>query len=798
MFGQILINFLFACAVVTTGAYFLSYRDNEVLRNVARTLFIVIFGGLLLASVLQFINIFGHDFRYFYVYNYSNTELSKPLLMATFYAGQEGSFMLWTILVSLIGVLLLPYVRRVGYESEVMSFYSLILVFLMLMMVAKNPFAYIWEHFAAEATMTTGFTPANGRGLNPLLHNLWITIHPPMLFTGFAALSVPFAFAMAGLVRRDFHRWVSISLPWTLLGTAILGFGIMLGGFWAYETLGWGGFWGWDPVENSSLIPWLVCVALVHTMLTQKKTRGLVKTNFFLAITAFILVLYSTFLTRSGVLGDTSVHSFVDPGMFAFVLLIVFMTIFGLLGYGAIVWRWKDISGERADFRMSSREFGLAMGATAILFSASTVLFGTSWPIMAEVIGQPKIDPGIAFYNKVHLPLVIIIGLVNALSLLVNWRSTGRGLFLRRLMVPLGIAAVATLIVTFFGLRDVSFIVLAFASFLSLFVNLELAVRLLRRKPKMIGAYVSHFGISLLFLGIIATASFSVMEHVRLERDMPVSALGLQFTYLGKEQVDKEFKDREKYQYHIEIASDNHKSIVKPVLYWSDYNRRQSAFLEPGIQWSLNEDVYIAPKVVEVEGESPTLSMQKLTPQPMPLDSSYTITLQRFDMSQAMGADPNASELRLGVEIEIAHGADTSRHSLYSSMATANQSWRYEPYNIPGTDYHLSLRQIVPNRSDLSRSEALIAFVDSTRPETQEREVFTVEVSIKPFINLVWLGVILMVCGFAFSIVRRIGEIRPDWEAAKADRTKASTVPESAKEHSNGVTEPSSAKDLAE
>ncbi len=758
MFGQILVNFLFASAIVSCGAYFLSWRDNDVMRKVGRSFMLVVFGGLCVVLGMLVYNIFQHDFSYYYVYNYSNTELSAPLLFATSYAGQEGSFMLWTFLVSLIGVCMLPYVRRVGYESHFMSFYTLALIFLLLMMVAKSPFQFVWEHFASDPNVYTGFEPQNGRGLNPLLHNLWITIHPPILFTGFAAMTVPFAFAMAGLARREYTQWIRVSLPWTLFGTAVLGFGIMLGGFWAYETLGWGGFWAWDPVENSSLIPWLVCVALVHTMLTQKQTGGLVKTNFFLAVSAFILVLYSTFLTRSGVLGDTSVHSFVDPGMFAYILLIGTMIVFGVLGFGMIFRRIGELGKGAADFKLNSREFIIGIGSMLTLISAGIVLFGTSYPLFSELIVHTKVAMQVSFYNTSHLLLAILIGVVNAVSMLVNWKVTGKALFFKRLRLPLIMAIAATALVVAFGWQDIPYVLLAFASFLSLFVNLDLLIRLIASRPDKIGAYVSHIGIAALFLGVIATSRYSVLDHARLVQDEPTEVLGMTLTYQGKREIDKQFKDREKYEYLVKVQKNGGEGVVKPILYWSDYNQRKSAFLEPGINRTFVQDVYVSPKAVEIQGSSPTAAVHKFEETPFPFDSNVVVTLQRFDMTSAMqGGGP---DLRMGVELTFDTPDSTWSEVIYSTR-TVDNLWRYEPYQVPGTGYYVALREIKPDRSNLANSEAVLSFADIDRAETLEREVFSVEVSTKPFINLVWIGVILMVAGFGVAIVRRVKELEP-------------------------------------
>ncbi len=758
MIGQILINFLFASAIVSSGAYFLSLRGNDLrLRTLGRSFLLVVFGGMLIASAVLLYNIVTHDFRYTYVQSYSSENLPWYLLVATFYSGQEGSFMLWTLLTSLIGVSLLPYVRRHQYESEVMGFFSLIIMFLLLMLVAKSPFAYVWETYAANG-IAEGFMPQAGRGLNPLLQNGWITIHPPILFTGFASMSVPFAFAMAALIKRDFHHWVKVALPWTLFAAGILGFGIMLGGFWAYETLGWGGFWAWDPVENSSLIPWLVCVALVHTMLTQLKTKGLVRTNIVLALAAFVFVLYSTFLTRSGVLGDSSVHSFVDPGMFAYILLLVFIGTFVLIGLGLIVMRGRKAEFGNLNFKFTSREFTLSIGAAIIMISAMFVFFGTSWPVFHDLLGLDKVAATTPdFYNKTHLYIAMAIGVINAISLIQSWRATPGKQFVRRMLLPFGLSIAATVASYVLGIRDLRFTALAFSSFLALFVNLELFGRMVVKTPLQAGTFVAHFGVALLFLGIITTARYTQTEHLRLVQGEPVRALGHTFTFVGKEQVEKHFLDREKWQYHVRVDD---KEILKPVLYWSDYNQRQSAFLEPGISWGFVRDVYVTPKATETVGDPPMLTMKKTQTMAVPLDTSYNITMVGFDMS-AMMQNTDANKLRMGVQVDIEHNGQTSSHVVYTTFMGEQMASRLpSPVQIPNTSYWISFDKLIPNRESLGQSQVVLAFVDMNNPATQPKDVFVIEASVKPLIGLVWIGVILMVAGFFVSIARRVGDLK--------------------------------------
>ncbi len=757
MLGQYIIHFLFISSLLSTILYFLSYKGNETYKIAARALFYATTGSLVVSFFMVFYTILQHDFSYSYVWSYSSKELSTPFLFAATYSGQEGSFLLWTLWMSIIGVALIPWVKKHSYEAQVMSFLSLIITFLGLMLVVKNPFSFVWESYAQEG-IQPGFIPQNGRGLNPLLHNLWITIHPPILFIGFAAMSIPFAFSMAGLVKKEYQEWISVALPWTLFGTAILGFGIMLGGFWAYETLGWGGFWGWDPVENSSLLPWLASIALVHTMVVQRKTKGLVKTNFVLSTLTFVLVLYSTFLTRSGVLGDTSVHSFVDPGFFAYVLLLVFMGVFIAIGVGLVLYRLKDISNKQEKLSIQSKEFMLSLGSSLIVASTIIVFIGTSWPIFMELLGRPKVAVEIGFYNKMHIPIVIAMMLINAISILVAWRSKSWTTLKKKIILPLGLSVVSTVICFFLGIQDYGMILIVFASLLSLFVNLQMGFIIAKKSPGSIGAYLSHTGIAFLLLGIVTTSSYSLIDKsVRLIQDKPTSVLGYTLTFKGKEQIEKQYKDREKYKYYIEVEKDGKTTTVSPILYWSDFNKRQSAFLEPGISWSLTHDFYVAPKALETEGKLPEVTLSKFIPAPFPYDSTSSITLEGFLMT------PNENgSIKMGANLIYTTSDSVKKSFTAFSIRTGSGAVTAEPITIPGTKYQITFENLLANKAELSKSKAQFFVADLTKPETFPKEVFVVEASIKPLINFVWFGVLAMLAGFFISILRYVKKSKVD------------------------------------
>ncbi len=766
------------------SAYFLALRGYTVYIPAARWVYYAIVVNLLVVASIQMINIVNHNFDISYVYGYSSRELASPFLYASFYAGQEGSFMLWTILTALLGLFLLPYVRRHGYEAPVMFFYALILSFLMLMLVAKNPFSLLWETYAKDGTtqayiesIRSDLSLYNGKGLNPVLQNRWIMIHPPILFTGFAAMSVPFVFAMAGLIKREYQQWIRIALPWALFACGVLGFGIMLGGFWAYVTLGWGGFWAWDPVENSSLIPWLVCVALVHTMLVQRRTKGLVKTNISLALLAFLAVLYSTFLTRSGVLGDTSVHAFVEPGYFIYVLLLCFLVTFCIIGVGLIVWRWKEIKKIHDAFDTSSREFSLSLGSAAIMASALVVTLGTSYPMLAELMGKPKVAVEASFYNQMHIPLMVVIFILNSISISQVWKRTSWKQFRNRSVIAASLALVVTIVAFFMSVQSPEWLAMIFFSWLALLINLDTAWKIILSSPGKAAAYISHTGISFLILGIVATAGYSVTTHARLVEGQKTDVLGYQLQFIGKKQVDLNYHDREKYEYNISVNKDGRESMVYPVLYYSDFNKRQAPFLEPGIAWTIGRDLYVSPKAIERDGESPQREVVKGTSASFPFDSSVSVQLLAFDMSEARQSDMEGY-LKLAV---IAHiqSPDTSYDK---KMYCYTNGTEFVPisYSLPLSTKKLAVMKIHRNQQDPDKSTATFAFMDTQRPETMTREVFVADVSVKPLINLVWTGVILMVFGFVLATVRHAGSASREQKRLEEMQARQSAPTQSA------------------
>ena len=508
--GSILIQSGFAAAIVSAILYLLASTGKEKYLKYGRLFFHLSVTATIASAAYLVYLIISHQFQYTYVWNYSSKSLPVNLLVSTFYAGQEGSFHLWAFFMAVLGIFLLQFLlkrdssgnhnsnieRNDKYEPLVMFTFTLIHAFVLFILVIKSPYLFVWESFPKDAAV--GFIPEDGRGLNPLLQNFWMTIHPPILFAGFSALAIPFCFAIAALVKNRYSEWMKLALPWTLFAGMILGLGIMLGGYWAYGVLGWGGYWAWDPVENSSLVPWIIIIAAIHTMLAEEKTSGYKKSSLILCIMAFVMVLYSTFLTRSVILGDSSVHSFVDPGQEVYLFLVVFLSLFGLSGIGLIFFRFKSLRTKKADTsEVLSRESALFTGAVVLSAAALVIAVGTSWPI----ISKGTIDA--AFYNKMNLPLAIFIGVINGFSIMLAWKHSEEKRFLRSLIVPAALAIAGTIILAVFAVRDVLIAIFIATSLFSLFINSRIAYKIFINNKTKAGAYLAHIGVMILFLGII-------------------------------------------------------------------------------------------------------------------------------------------------------------------------------------------------------------------------------------------------------------------------------------------------------
>jgi cytochrome c-type biogenesis protein CcmF len=745
MVGTIIVWIAAAAAAFSAYGYYVSVRGQKRFLAMARNSYGIMAMSVIAASVALMVYILRHQFEYAYVWGYSSRELPLSLLITTFWAGQEGSFLFWAFCSSLIGLVLISYSRKRGIEAETMTVYAIVLLFLLVLLLVKSPFEYLWQ--AQPENVPVGMIPENGRGLNPLLQNFWMIAHPPVLFVGFAAMAVPFVFAISALWRRAYAQWIENALPWVIAGTIALGTGIMLGGYWAYGVLGWGGWWGWDPVENSSLIPWIVGIILLHTMLVQRRTGGLVKTNLFLGISTYVLVVYSTFLTRSGILGSASVHSFVDPGAIAYTLLIIWVGASVLVGFGMIFRRWSDLKTSSTRSPLMTRESILGISSAVMGASALVILFGTSWPIISHASLEP------AFYDKTNLPIAIAMGLLLGLSLLVQWKEESSSQILKNAAASLIAAAATSVVLVLAGLDNIVMGMFAFASLFAFFVNAIRLYRLAKENLRFTGGAISHIGLALLFLGIIASGYYGQKQTASLPMNEAKDVLGYKLTFLGGKPTEDG-----KWIFTVNVEKDGSQFSLDPVMFESTYDK--NLMRNPDYATFLTRDFYVEPVSLEEGGpvQSPSgeiLVLKKGEPKTV---KDVTITFQGFDMNhggtQAMA---RGGEVTIGAVLSVKRGKTTEQVTaitVYDSTVTPR------PKTATTKDGKLAFALLGMNVDTPAKGSTIQLAVqgvsDQPPVQVEKPQLLVIEASVKPFMSLIWTGAFLMMFGLAVSVSTKL------------------------------------------
>ena len=468
----------------------------------------------------------------------------------------------------------------IGFEPEVWK-------------LGSSPFISLKDALPDEDIFRTNpdFVPSNGNGLNPLLQNYWMVIHPPTLFLGFAATAIPFCFVMAGLIKGQYHEWIKAAMPWTTFSIMILGVGIIMGGYWAYETLNFGGYWNWDPVENSSLVPWICGVASLHALLIYQRKKTHLKLAMILIITTFLLVLYSTFLTRSGILGDTSVHTFVDLGLSGQLLVLCFVYFGWVLV--TLLYRWKDIPQKEEDGKAWTAQFMLFLGVLVLIFSGLEIIFSTSLPVINKILGTNLAPPPQLqlFYYQWNVWFAVGVAILTGLGQFLWWRIEHKKSVTNALYWPFLFALLAgsaVLILQTFNRMEFAFELefasilkeveggnflqkagaymryylisfadelLLFSALFTVFANGYVLTRLLRKNKKglkVMGGTLVHLGFGLMLLGILFSSGFDRVittnlnpeelagmpegeqaDNVLLVKDRPRQIDGYLVTYQG-------------------------------------------------------------------------------------------------------------------------------------------------------------------------------------------------------------------------------------------------------------------------
>ncbi len=686
---------------------------------------------VILASIELFYLLLTHQFQVEYVYRYSSSDLPLGLLLSAFWAGQEGSFLLWALFTALLGIVFLKTARQ--YEGWGMFFFNIVQGFFLLILIKASPFSLLPQ------------APAEGAGLNPLLQNFWMVIHPPILFLGYAAATFPLLIALAALVKRQYDKWISQALPWTLFTAVTLGAGIIIGAFWAYEVLGWGGYWGWDPVENSSLIPWLTSLALLHGLVVERTQKLLKRTNLLLAIITFVLVIYATFLTRSGVLSDFSVHSFQNLGINAF--LILFLLAILVPGLGLFLKRLKEIPSTPNKITTINRENGLILSLYLFLGSALFTFLGTSSPILTGILGNPS-QVHISYYNKVNLPFGIAMAFILGIVPFLMWTKKN-GNLLRKLLIPGTLAVISMASAFYMGLHSFSLVLFIGSAVFAFATNGIVLFQKWRNSWQNTGAPLAHLGLGMMFVGIVVSGTFAKKEIVALNPDKPLTVLGHQFLYKGVTH-QSDHKDI----INIQVSSGNSEYTATPRLYFSRYS--QGMMHEPYVERGVLQDLYISPlerKQIAGVNSGSTIVLKKGEKQQV---GGYLIQFERFEM----GSHSDGTGMKVAAILDITVHGNT--FTVAPAMVFKGDYRESEPVNLPvkagndGTHPTVILSQI--NADEGSVELVLKSFATTESAADAPTEQLIVEISKKPFMNVLWLGAVLIVLGTGIALQRRLNE----------------------------------------
>ena len=875
--GHILTISAFVSIVFSALSYFWAHEKQDIfLQKIARVFWRTHSLAVLGLVLLLFYMLLGHKYEFLYIFKHSNDIMPLKYILSCFWAGQEGSFLLWIICHVVIGNVL--QLTAKSWENNVMAIYGLVQAFLVSMLlgiyipegwlggfvlgvvlvlgtvlfyskfplgtgkyfviaalvlgvlvtwfglpefhIGSNPFVLLTRDseklFNNEAFLNPSYNNfIQGQGLNPLLQNYWMTIHPPTLFMGFASTLVPFCFAIAGLWTKKLNEWMNPTLPWIYFGVMILGTGILMGGAWAYESLTFGGFWAWDPVENASLFPWLTFVGAAHVMIVQRKRGESSYTTFILTIFSFLFVVYSTYLTRSGVLSDTSVHSFAS-GSSAQILVFLFFfywlsgmlllknninkTIFTILGLvlvfvnntttsvfipnliGAIALLLLFLldyilffdKGKKEEDHFSSREFWMLIGAIFLMLSCLQLVIYTSLPVINQIFGYSKVLNKTETFQDYSLPQMFIgifIAIIMGFSLFLKYKKTPKNPFWKYYSIVLIVGLVITVLIIANNfnysnliLGKILYPIFLWATLTTVIGNILHFFFITKGNIKKSGASIAHLGFGLILLGAFVSASqskvistnnsqFNIAEASggELKNEENIRLIEGDTVQMGNYFVVY----RNKYQEHV--------NVFYEVDYYEDVNGKleKSFSLAPFIQTNetfgrvsepdtrhyLTKDLYThitsaSADTTSAKKEYQNFSQLELQPKGKAKYQNYSV---EYDTIKSFKTEENADSIELHINI-------LEKNIVVAKMQLPFVIYKDKFFPIMAKNEDLNLvAEIAKVESD---NNQFILYMAQEKPKN--KDYIILKAIVFPYINLLWLGCIIMIIGTLIAIFNRI------------------------------------------
>lgn len=798
--GQFFVLLAFVASVISTIAFFTASRKNEPIEkkswlNFAR----LAFGVQMVSAIIIFGLIYyicsNHYFEYMYAYKHASKELEPKYLLACIWEGQEGSFLLWALWHSILGIIIIKNAKE--WEAPVMTVVSFAQFFLLMMLLGlyvcnvrlgSSPFTLTRNEIEGPIFSQANYLNfiKDGVGLNPLLRNYWMVIHPPVLFLGFASTIIPFAYAYAGLQTKRFGDWIAPVLPWALFSACVLGVGIMMGGRWAYESLSFGGYWAWDPVENASLVPWLILIAGIHTMVIFKATGHSLKASYLFSFLTLIFVLYSTFLTRTGILGDASVHSFTDAGQAINVMIFLFVASFTVPSIVLLIANLKKLPGKQKEENTNSREFWMFIGSLVFFITAIFIIAKTSVPVYNKIFGTSIAQPeNVEFsYNKVVILVAIIIGLLSAITQYLKYKNTSTGYLLKKIALPTFIAAIITALLAVFypltyykmGAGFLGAIYVAFfASIYSVIANGAYIWLGLHGKLKSAGGSVAHLGFALMLVGILISSSNkevisnsrangitvpvggkdpmtketdNPLENLTLIRQVPATMGPYEVTYL-KDSFGNE-KGRRFYELQFQRKDPTTKKVTEQFTLWPDVYimKDNNMSSNPDTKTYFNKDVftYISYAVNNKnEEDTAQFKIQELAEGDTGYYSNGIVILNN------VVKNPHNEKYHF-TDSDAALMANITLVGKDSMHYKASPVIQIDKFGVNLIDDTVYAQNLFVRFAGVTESKKIKIGI---KESDKLIEYITLKSYIFPHINIVWIGLVIMALGIVMSAVQR-------------------------------------------
>ncbi|MBS1735405.1 MAG: cytochrome c biogenesis protein CcsA [Bacteroidetes bacterium] len=798
--GHFFVLLAFVASIISAISFFKASAvksdiEKKKWLHLARSIFVIEFLSLLTVFAFVYFICSQHYFEYLYSYKHSSKELEPKYLLACIWEGQEGSFLLWSIWHCVLGSIVIFTAKK--REAAVMTVVNVAQFFLILMLlgiyfsgtrIGSNPFMLTRNELAGPIFSQSNYLDLikDGVGLNVLLRNYWMVIHPPVLFLGFASTIIPVGFAYSSLRSKDWGSWIKPVLPWVLFSGLVLGTGIMMGGKWAYESLSFGGYWAWDPVENASLVPWIILVAGLHCMAIYKSTGNALRAAYLFTILTYLFVLYSTFLTRTGILGDTSVHSFTEAGMAMNVLIGIYVLGITVPVLFMFFKNYSKIPSLEKEENISSREFWMFIGALILFLSAIFIISVTSLPVYNKIFGSNLADPQDRefTYNKVLVLVAIIIGLLTGAIQYFKYKKTGKKYILSKLGWPLGISIfLITLIALFYpieyfkkGYGFLAAIYLAlFATIFSVVANAFYIKTVLKGNLKASGAAIAHLGFTMMIAGMLISSgnkevisdnsktgvfipfdkdptgrsTENPMENLTLIKGIPTPLGKYTVTYLKDSASPKE-NNRTFYSLHFVNKDSATGKVLENFILSPDSYRMKDNNLSsnPDTRHYLSHDVFTYVSTISVPNKDADTASFKIHELSVG-DSVF------FDKGYIVlnGIQKNPNNERYQFQpTDTALAADITLYSKEGTSYKANPALKIQNHQIDFLNDTIITQNVYLQFAGIAQGNKFKIGIKESKKLT---DFITLKAYVFPYINLVWAGLIIMAAGFLVSLLQR-------------------------------------------